>query len=50
MLKRFYNNRFSIIFAIVTILSIWYWDGVLSIKNDDGVNDPCFEFVDVVKN
>ena len=37
MLKRFYNNRFSIIFAIVTILSIWYWDGVLSIKNDDGV-------------
>ena len=37
MLKRFYDNRFRIIFVIVTIFSIWYCDGVLGIKNDDGV-------------
>lgn len=37
MLKRFFDNRFRILFVIVTIFSVWYCDGVLSIKNDDGV-------------
>ena len=37
MLKKFCEHRYSIIFLVVTIITLWYLDGVLSIKNDDGI-------------
>ena len=37
MLKKFCENRYRIIFLVVTIITLWYLDGVLSIKNDDGI-------------
>lgn len=37
MLKKFWDHRYRIIFLVVTVFSLWYLDGVLSIKNDDGI-------------
>jgi len=37
MFKKFLDNRWNIIFIVFIIISLWYCDGVLCIKNDDGV-------------
>ncbi len=37
MLKVVKKHFLRIIFVILTVVSLWYWDGVMCIKNDDGI-------------
>ena len=32
------NNALRLLFVFITILSVIYWNGVLCIKNDDGID------------
>ncbi|WP_024867280.1 hypothetical protein [Butyrivibrio sp. FCS014] len=32
------NNILRVAFVILTVVSLWYWDGVMSVKNDHGIN------------
>lgn len=32
------NNFLRVAFVILTVVSLWYWDGVMSVKNDHGIN------------
>ncbi len=37
-MKRVLRNHFlRILFVVLTLVSLWYWDGVMCIKNDDGI-------------
>ncbi|MBQ7615113.1 MAG: hypothetical protein IJU77_08700 [Butyrivibrio sp.] len=37
MLKVVKKHFLRIIFVLLTVVSLWYWDGVMCIKNDDGI-------------
>ncbi len=37
MTKNTKNNLLRMVYILLTVVSLWYWDGVMSIKNDDGI-------------